>query len=97
MATVAAKTSFFHLAVLLDKIQKLSGTDQKKRLLREFIDEWRKFHKSLHKDDPSTVGQNLFLNFVFLKIPPLYKVHYKRPHPTPSISLCINQYVKSTD
>ena len=55
MSTVAAKTSFYHLAVLLDKIQKLTGTDQKKKLLKEFIAEWRKFHSSLHADDPNTV------------------------------------------
>ena len=59
MDTVASKVPFHVLAVLLDKIAKLSGTDQKKRLLKEFIQEWRKHHNQLHADDPNTVSNSI--------------------------------------
>ena len=55
MATVAAKVQFAELCGLLEKISKTQGNDKKKRILKDFIDQWRKSHISLHGDDKTTV------------------------------------------
>jgi hypothetical protein len=54
MTTVASIVPFHNLCQLLDKIQKTSGSDAKKRILKEFIDEWRACHNKIHKDDINT-------------------------------------------
>jgi len=53
--TVASKVPFHQFAALLDKINGLSGTDAKKKQLRDFVEEWRSFHKRLHTDNPNEV------------------------------------------
>jgi len=53
MATVASKVPFHQFAVLLEKIQALSGGDAKKKLLKDFLEEWRAFDAKLHAGDPS--------------------------------------------
>jgi hypothetical protein len=54
--TVASKVPFYQLSVLLDKLNDLDGKDRKKKLLKDFIDEWRAFHSKLHETDGNTVG-----------------------------------------
>ena len=55
MTTVASKVPFYQLCVLLDKISNKAGTDAKKELLGEFVEEWRIFHKKLHEDKTEPV------------------------------------------
>ena len=52
---VASKVPFSQLCALLDKISNRAGTDAKKKLLREFMREWRDFHNKLHKDNENIV------------------------------------------
>ena len=52
---VASKVPFSQLCALLDKISNRSGTDAKKKLLKEFMRKWRDFHNKLHKDGENTV------------------------------------------
>lgn len=54
-ADVASKVPFFQLCALLEKISSRSGNDAKRKLLKDFIREWRDFHNKLHKDDGNTV------------------------------------------
>ncbi|KAK2178306.1 hypothetical protein NP493_548g00024 [Ridgeia piscesae] len=53
-ADVASKVPFYQLCALLEKISKRSGNDAKKKLLKEFIDEWRDFHQRLHAGNENT-------------------------------------------
>ena len=53
MATVASKVPFRDLTKLLENIDKKSGTEEKKRILRSFLDSWRKTHEKLHGDKPT--------------------------------------------
>ena len=54
-ADVASKVPFYQLCALLEKISKRPGNDAKKKLLKEFIDEWRDFHQRLHAGNENTV------------------------------------------
>ncbi|ELU10753.1 hypothetical protein CAPTEDRAFT_17890 [Capitella teleta] len=54
MAVVAEKVPFFSLCVLLDKISSKQGNENKKRLFKDFLDEWRSYHTKLHADDDAT-------------------------------------------
>ena len=54
MATVASGVPFHNFCLMLEKIKKLPGTDAKKKILKEFIDEWRSCHNRIHKDDMKT-------------------------------------------
>ncbi|KAL5020930.1 hypothetical protein ScPMuIL_000085 [Solemya velum] len=49
--SVASKVSFAELCGLLEKISRTQGNDKKKRLLKEFVERWREFHKTIHRDD----------------------------------------------
>ena len=53
--TVASKVHFAELCGLLEKISKTQGNDKKKRTLKDFIDQWRRSHKSLHGENKDTV------------------------------------------
>ena len=53
--TVAGKVPFAELCGLLEKLQKISGNDKKKRILRDFVEKWRQFHNDVHKDEINTV------------------------------------------
>ncbi|XP_077585084.1 DNA ligase 4 [Stigmatopora nigra] len=53
-SVVAAQVPFLHLCNTLEKIQKLKLRPEKSKTLGDFIDAWRAFHRSLHKDDPKT-------------------------------------------
>ena len=55
-ATVAAKVHFSELCGLLEKISKTQGNDKKKRILKEFIDQWRKSHNVVHGSEKPTVS-----------------------------------------
>ncbi len=48
MATVASKVPFSELSGLLERISHKSGLEQKKALLKEFIEHWRTVHKKAH-------------------------------------------------
>lgn len=67
--TVASKVPFHQFAALLDKINGLSGTDAKKKQLRDFVEEWRSFHKRLHTDNPNE--QDSFFPAMRLLLPQL--------------------------
>lgn len=53
--SVASKVSFAELCGLLEKISRTQGNDKKKRLLKEFVERWREFHKTIHRDDEELV------------------------------------------
>ncbi|ESP05690.1 hypothetical protein LOTGIDRAFT_181463 [Lottia gigantea] len=53
--TVASKVGFAELCGLLEKISKTQGNDKKKKVLKEFVDIWRNYHKELHGDKPDLV------------------------------------------
>ncbi len=55
MEAVAGHVPFYQMCLLLDKISERAGTEQKKKLLKEFIDTWRSFHLKLHKDAKDNV------------------------------------------
>ena len=55
MTTVASKVPFYSLCSLLDKISGKTGNDNKKKLLKDFVDEWRSYHNKIHENDPNTV------------------------------------------
>ncbi|KAL4236518.1 DNA ligase (ATP) [Mactra antiquata] len=52
--TVASKVHFAELCGLLEKIAKTQGNDKKKRILKDFIDQWRQSHKILHENEKET-------------------------------------------
>ena len=54
--TVASKVHFAELCGLLEKISKTQGNDKKKRILKDFIDQWRQSHNALHGAGKDTVG-----------------------------------------
>ena len=64
MATVASKVPFYDVTRLLEKIDKKSGTEAKKEVLRGFIEEWRKLHQKLYGDKPTVEHFNI-VNGVF--------------------------------
>ncbi|XP_033127857.1 DNA ligase 4-like isoform X2 [Anneissia japonica] len=49
--SVAGRIPFSELAVFLENVQKKHGTDNKRKLFKDFLDKWRVFHAHLHKDD----------------------------------------------
>ncbi|XP_035224665.1 DNA ligase 4-like [Stegodyphus dumicola] len=53
MSTVAEHVPFLHLCKLCQKISEKKGRD-KKKTLRDFIENWRNFHNQLHKNDTNT-------------------------------------------
>ena len=48
---VAGKVPFAELCGLLEKLSKTQGNDKKKRVLRDFVDLWRRLHSEVHADD----------------------------------------------
>ena len=52
--SVAAQVPFLHLCTTLEKIQKSKLRPDKSKILRDFIESWRRFHSALHKDKPKT-------------------------------------------
>ncbi|GAB1599803.1 DNA ligase 4-like [Argonauta hians] len=51
---VSDKVHFGELTGLLEKIKKTKGTDNKRKILRLFIERWRQEHNKLHKDKKTT-------------------------------------------
>ena len=51
---VAGKVAFAELCGLLEKLSKTQGNEKKKRVLREFVDRWRRLHSEVHSDDADT-------------------------------------------
>ncbi|XP_060566406.1 DNA ligase 4-like [Ruditapes philippinarum] len=52
--TVASKVHFSEMCGLLEKISKTQGNDKKKRILKDFIDQWRKSHQVVHGSEKTT-------------------------------------------
>ena len=50
MASVADQVHFNTFSVVLDKIANKTGTENKKKVLKEFIATWRGCHAELHND-----------------------------------------------
>ena len=44
------------LAGFLEKCQKKQGNDNKKRLFKGFLDQWRNAYNLMHKNDKQTVS-----------------------------------------
>ena len=57
MVCVSEKVPFDHFCKLLEKIEKKKGNNAKKLMLTEFVDEWRRFHKELHKEQKTASAQ----------------------------------------
>ncbi|XP_026060113.1 DNA ligase 4 [Carassius auratus] len=51
---VAAQVPFIDLCTVLENIQKTKLRPDKSKILKDFIDSWRKFHAALHKDNSNT-------------------------------------------
>lgn len=49
MSTVGSKVPFGDLCRLLEQIEKIRGTDNKKRKLADFVNHWREVHNKLHE------------------------------------------------
>ncbi|CAH1249356.1 LIG4 [Branchiostoma lanceolatum] len=54
MMAVSATVPFTHLCTMLEGVDRAKGKDNKKKIFKEFLDKWREFHNSVHKDDPNT-------------------------------------------
>ncbi|KAL1006226.1 hypothetical protein UPYG_G00069490 [Umbra pygmaea] len=67
-SSVAAQVPFLDLCTTLEKIQKTKLRPDKSKFLRDFIDSWRKFHATLHKDNPATTDS--FYPAMRLIVPP---------------------------
>ncbi|XP_067842559.1 DNA ligase 4 [Heptranchias perlo] len=52
--TVAAKVPFRDLCSILEKIQKSKSRPDKNKYFKDFLDSWRNFHNTLHKNDLNT-------------------------------------------
>ncbi|GFR84311.1 DNA ligase [Elysia marginata] len=58
--SVASQVQFAELCGLMEKIEKTRGNDNKKRVLRGFVDKWREFHTKIHKDDTSETEDSFY-------------------------------------
>ncbi|XP_077866902.1 DNA ligase 4-like, partial [Saccoglossus kowalevskii] len=54
MTSVAAQIPFGELAGFLERVQKKQGSDNKKKLFREFLAKWRESHLELHRGGQTT-------------------------------------------
>ncbi|XP_072434255.1 DNA ligase 4 isoform X1 [Chiloscyllium punctatum] len=52
--TVASKVPFSDLCSTLEKIQKSRSRPDKNKYFKDFLDSWRNFHNTLHKNDLNT-------------------------------------------
>jgi hypothetical protein len=59
--TVASKVHFSEMCGLLEKISKTQGNDKKKRILKDFIDQWRKSHQVVHGSEKTTVSVTMLI------------------------------------
>ena len=55
--SVAEIVPFSELCGLLDKIDGRKGTEEKRKILRQFIDRWREFHEKIHGNDKTVVSR----------------------------------------
>ena len=55
---VAEKVAFAELCGLLEKLSKTQGNDKKKRVLKDFVDQWRNLHNDIHSDDAELTVRN---------------------------------------
>ena len=56
MDTVASQVPFAELCGLLERLQKTTGNEKKKKVLKDFIEKWRQYHETLHKPSSDTVS-----------------------------------------
>lgn len=59
-ASVAAEVPFQDLCSLLERIDKTSGTDRKKKILATFIERWREAHTGLHRTGAATTTDTFY-------------------------------------
>ncbi|XP_072332377.1 DNA ligase 4 isoform X2 [Scyliorhinus torazame] len=52
--TVAAKVPFCDLCLTIEKIQKAKSRPDKNKYFKDFLNSWRNFHNTLHKNDLNT-------------------------------------------
>ncbi|XP_076463012.1 LOW QUALITY PROTEIN: DNA ligase 4-like [Babylonia areolata] len=58
--TVAGKVAFAELCGLLEKLSKTKGNDKKKRVLRDFVETWRRLHTETHTADADTTTDSFY-------------------------------------
>lgn len=51
---VAAEVPFQDMCGLMERVQKMSGLEKKKRILASFLEKWREEHLRLHPTDADT-------------------------------------------
>ena len=51
---VAAEVPFQDLCSLMERVQKISGLDKKKKIFASFLGKWREEHSRLHPTDADT-------------------------------------------
>ena len=51
---VAAEVPFQDMCSLMERVQKMSGLEKKKRILASFLEKWREEHLRLHPTDADT-------------------------------------------
>lgn len=54
LTEVAAEVPFYDMCGLMERVQKMSGLEKKKRILASFLDKWREEHNRLHPTDADT-------------------------------------------
>ncbi|KAM3935052.1 DNA ligase 4 [Leptodactylus fuscus] len=52
--TVASQVPFADLCSTLERIQKCKNKAEKAKILKQFVDSWRRFHDAIHKSEPTT-------------------------------------------
>ena len=71
---VAAEVPFQDVCGLMERVQKTSGLEKKKRILASFLEKWREEHTRIHPTDSATTVRllletarsTLFLHFLAL-------------------------------
>ena len=51
---VAEEVPFHDVCGLMERVQKVSGLEKKKRILASFLEKWREEHQRLHPTDADT-------------------------------------------
>lgn len=59
---VAAEVPFHDLCSLMERVQKVSGLEKKKKIFRSFLEKWREEHLRLHPTDANTTVSFVFFH-----------------------------------
>lgn len=60
LTEVAAEVPFYDMCGLMERVQKMSGLEKKKRILASFLDKWREEHNRLHPTDADTTKDTFY-------------------------------------